>query len=43
MNYFIVWIAPEIDLSIAVASNAAGEKVPEMLDKVVAKLVRMFA
>lgn len=43
MNYFIVWIAPEIDLSIAVASNAAGEKVPEILDKVVAELVRKFA
>jgi len=43
MNFFVVWLAPKIDFGLAVASNAAGEKVPEVLDGVAAALVRKFA
>lgn len=42
MNYFIVWIAPNIGLSIAAAANAAGPGVPKDLDETVGKLVRRY-
>jgi CubicO group peptidase (beta-lactamase class C family) len=43
MNFFVVWLAPKTELSIAIASNAAGDKVPKALDDVAAELVRRFA
>ena len=43
MNYFTVWIAPQLGLSMAIASNSAGGKVPETLDEVASGLVRKFA
>ena len=43
MNFFVVWIAPEIDFSVAAACNASGENVSKILDKVVGELVRKFA
>ncbi len=32
MNYFIVWVAPKIEFSVAVAANAAGPDVNKHLD-----------
>lgn len=43
MNYFIVWVAPNIGLSLAIATNAAGGQMAETLDKIAAELVRRFA
>jgi CubicO group peptidase (beta-lactamase class C family) len=43
MNYFIVWIAPKIEFSVAAAANAAGPSVNKDLDQVVGKLVRRYA
>ncbi len=45
MNYFVVWIAPRIDLCVAVATNAADgdKKVPQTLDKAVGELIRIAA
>jgi CubicO group peptidase (beta-lactamase class C family) len=43
MNYFVVWLAPKIGLSLAVASNCAGDEVPAVLDQVAAELVRQFS
>ncbi len=43
MNYFVVWLAPKIDFCLVVAANAAGDKVPRVLDGVAAELVRKFA
>lgn len=40
MNYFVVWVAPEIDFALAVASNAAGDKALRALDRVAGELVR---
>jgi CubicO group peptidase (beta-lactamase class C family) len=42
-NYFVVWLAPKIGLSLAVATNCAGPSVPQALDKVAAALVRRYA
>jgi CubicO group peptidase (beta-lactamase class C family) len=42
-NCFIVWIAPEIEFSIAVATNAAGPNVHEIMDQVCGKLIQKFA
>jgi CubicO group peptidase (beta-lactamase class C family) len=43
MNYFIVWIAPKIELCIAIASNASSDEMPKILDKVAGELVKRFA
>jgi CubicO group peptidase (beta-lactamase class C family) len=43
MNYLITWIAPEIEFSIAVATNAAGPSVPAHADKVCGKLIELYA
>ncbi len=43
MNYFVVWVAPNIDFALAVATNAAGEGVPEALDRVAVLLVNRHA
>jgi CubicO group peptidase (beta-lactamase class C family) len=43
MNYFITWVAPEIEFSIAVAVNAAGPKVAGHADEVCAKLIELYA
>ena len=43
MNYFVVWLAPKIGLSLAIASNCVGDEVPAELDQVAAELVREFA
>jgi CubicO group peptidase (beta-lactamase class C family) len=43
MNYFVVWLAPKINLCLAIAANAAGEKVPKALDSIAGALVRKFA
>ena len=43
MNYFIVWIAPNIEFSVAAAANAAGPAVNKDLDDVVATLVQRYA
>src|SRR5262249_43177459 len=43
LNYFMAWLAPKIGLSLAVASNCAGNGVPAALDSVSAELVRRFA
>lgn len=42
MNYFITWIAPEIEFAMAVATNAAGPDVPKVLDQVCGLLVKRF-
>lgn len=42
-NYFVIWIAPEINFSVAAATNAAGEKVNGVLDKVIGALVSKYA
>ncbi len=42
-NYFVVWLAPKIGLSLAVATNCSGASVPQALDKVAAALVRRYA
>jgi len=43
MNYFIVWVAPKIEFSVAVAANAAGPALGKNLDQVVGKLVQRYA
>ncbi|MEO5803661.1 MAG: serine hydrolase domain-containing protein [Verrucomicrobiota bacterium] len=43
MNLFVVWIAPEINFSVAAATNAVGEKTDAVLDKVIGELVRKYA
>lgn len=43
MNLFLIWIAPEINFSVAVATNAVGKKTSAVLDKVVGELVRKYA
>lgn len=43
MNYFVVWVAPKIDFALAVATNAAGEGIPEALDRVASYLVTHYA
>ena len=43
MNYFIVWVAPKIEFSVAAAANAAGPAVSKDLDQVVGKLVQRYA
>ena len=43
MNYFVVWVAPSIGLSLAIASNCAGDPVPGVLDRVAGHLVQMCA
>lgn len=43
MNYFVSWIAPEIEFAMAVATNAAGPDVPKTLDQVCGLLVKRFA
>jgi CubicO group peptidase (beta-lactamase class C family) len=43
MNFFVVWIAPKTQFALAVASNAAGDSVPKVLDGVAAALVGKFA
>jgi len=42
MNYFVVWVAPNIEFALAVASNGAGEKAPGALDRVASELVKRF-
>jgi CubicO group peptidase (beta-lactamase class C family) len=43
MNYFIVWVAPDIEFSVAAAANAAGPALNKDLDQVVARLVQRYA
>jgi CubicO group peptidase (beta-lactamase class C family) len=43
MNYFVAWIAPEIEFAMAVATNAAGPDVPKILDQVCGLLVKRFS
>jgi hypothetical protein len=43
MNYFIVWIAPNIEFSVAAAANAAGPALNKDLDQVVGKLVQKYS
>lgn len=43
MNYFVVWVAPAIDLALAVATNASDERTPAHLDSVAGALVGRFA
>ena len=45
MNYFVVWMAPRIDLCLAVATNAADgdNKVTQTVDKAVGELIRIAA
>ena len=43
MNYFIVWVAPKIGLSFAIATNAGGDQMAETLDRIAGELVRRFA
>lgn len=43
MNYFIVWIAPNIEFSVAAAANAAGPDVNKHLEEVRGKLVQKYA
>jgi len=43
MNYFIVWVAPNIEFSVAAAANAAGPALNKDLDQVVGKLVQKYA
>jgi len=42
-NYFTAWVAPKIDLCLAIARNAAGEKVPEVSNRIAEELARQFA
>jgi CubicO group peptidase (beta-lactamase class C family) len=42
-NYFSVWIAPEINFSMAAATNAVGEKTEAILDKAISQMVRKYA
>jgi CubicO group peptidase (beta-lactamase class C family) len=42
MNYFVVWLAPELDFGLAAATNAAGDKVPQALDQVAVALIKKF-
>lgn len=43
MNYFVVWAAPETDFALAVASNAAGDKAPSVLDRIAGELVKRYS
>jgi len=43
MNYFIVWVAPAIEFSVAAAANAAGPDLNKDLDQVIGKLVQRYA
>jgi CubicO group peptidase (beta-lactamase class C family) len=43
MNFLVVWVAPEIDLALAVACNAASDKVPRAMDRLAAEFVKRFA
>lgn len=42
MNLFVVWIAPEINFSMAAATNAVGENTDAVLDKIIGELVREY-
>lgn len=43
MNYFIVWIAPEIDFALAVACNASRKGIERDLDQLAAELVKRYS
>ena len=43
MNFFVVWLAPRTQFALAVAANAAGNQVPQLLDEVAAGIVGRFA
>jgi len=43
MNHFVVWAAPKTDFALAVATNAAGDKVPQFLDRVAGQLVKNYS
>lgn len=43
LNYFVVWVAPNLDFALAVATNAAGDKAPGVLDKIAGTLVQKYA
>ena len=43
LNYFVVWAAPKTDFALAVATNSAGEKVPQFLDRVAGQLVKNYS
>ena len=43
MNYFVVWMAPEIDLALAVACNAAPKGIEADLDHLAAELVKRYS
>jgi CubicO group peptidase (beta-lactamase class C family) len=43
MNYFVVWAAPKTDFALAVATNAAGDKVPQFLDQIAGQLVKSYS
>lgn len=42
-NYFVVWIAPEINFSVAAATNAAGGNTPAFLDQAIVQLANQCA
>lgn len=43
MNYFVVWLAPETDFALAVATNASDDQTPAALDKVAGELVKRYS
>lgn len=42
MNYFMVWLAPEIDFAVAAAVNAAGGKVQQAADQAISKCIQKY-
>jgi hypothetical protein len=43
MNFFVVWIAPQIDLALAVACNASRKGIEHDLDELAADLVKRYS
>ncbi len=42
LNYFVVWVAPQLDFALAVATNAGDDKTFGALDRVAGELVKKY-
>jgi hypothetical protein len=42
MNYCVVWIAPQRNFAVLAATNCAGDKIPEGLDRVCSAMIKKF-
>jgi hypothetical protein len=42
MNYCVVWVAPEKNFAVLVATNRGGDGAPEGLDRVCSAMIKKF-